>query len=46
MKFLNQESIKILAYLCNKYPQTNIQGANKKVGEIVEKMDIDNWAND
>lgn len=46
MKFYNEESNKILGYLCSKYPQTNITGANKQVGEILETINIDNWAND
>jgi hypothetical protein len=31
MKFINEESGKILSYLCSKYPQTNVQGVNKQV---------------
>lgn len=46
MKFINEESKKILNFLCNKYPQTNTLGVNKRVAEIVNEMNIDNWAND
>lgn len=46
MKFINDESKKILNFLCNKYPQTNTLGVNKRVAEIVNDMNIDNWAND
>lgn len=42
MKFINEQSKKILDYLCNKYPQTNIQGANKQVADLVNSMNIDN----
>jgi hypothetical protein len=35
MKIINEESIKILSHLCNKYPRTDTVDVNKKVKEIV-----------
>lgn len=46
MEFINEESNRILEYQCNKYPQSDTQGVNKNLAEIVKTIKIDNWADD
>ena len=43
---INQESLKILAHLCNKYPQTDTMDVNKKIKENISTMNINNWEDD
>jgi hypothetical protein len=35
-----------LDHLCNKYPQSDVQGVNKKVEEFAKSLKIDNWMDD
>ena len=46
MRFINDQSAPILEHICNKYPQTDVRGVNKRLKEYLSELKINNWSDD